>query len=188
MRPAPGAATRPEVDVLGPEPEALQQPEARAVEEAGHQPGGAVERGEDRPDLVPAQDGRRPFGPPGRGDPAQFLEGPTQDFAVEEQDGAGRLVLGRRRDIPLDGQVSEERLELGCPHLLRMAFPMEEDEAPDPLDLGVFGPDAVVQDADPLAHAVEELGHLRRGVLGRLIPIVGLRCRAIQVKISDGSG
>ena len=47
-----------EVDVLDPEPEALEQPESRAVEQAGHQPVGAFEAVEDGADLVAGQDRR----------------------------------------------------------------------------------------------------------------------------------
>ncbi len=51
-----------EVDVLDPQPQALHQPEAGAVEQAGGQPGGFVELGQDGAGFVAAEDGRQPFG------------------------------------------------------------------------------------------------------------------------------
>jgi hypothetical protein len=52
---------RPEVDVLHPQPAALQQSQPCAVEQIGHQPRGARQALEDRAYLVPAQDDGQPF-------------------------------------------------------------------------------------------------------------------------------
>ena len=52
------------VDILDPVAEAFQQPQAGAVEQAGHQPVRTLELAEDGADLVPGQDCRQPFGPP----------------------------------------------------------------------------------------------------------------------------
>jgi hypothetical protein len=114
-----------EVDVLDPEAEAFQQSEAGAVEQAGHQSIRAVELVEDGADLVAGQDRREPLGPPGRGDPAEVLERPAQDLAIEEEDRMQGLILGGGGDIPIDREVGQERLQLGRPHLQGMALAVE---------------------------------------------------------------
>lgn len=160
-----------EVDVLDPEPEAFHQPQPGSIEEAGHQPGRAVELIEDGVDLVAGQDGGQALGPTGGDDAGPLLERLTENLAIEEKDGAEGLILGRGGDIPLDGQVGQERFQLGDAHLPGMALAVEEDESPDPIDVGIFRPDAVMQDADPIPHLVEQPGHVRPDRFGRLFPL-----------------
>jgi len=45
--------------------------------------------------------------------------------------------------MPVDCQVSEESLDLAFSHVLRMTFIMEEDKAPDPADIRLFGTDGI---------------------------------------------
>ena len=71
-----------------------------------------VEPGEHRADLVPGEDDRQPLGPLGPDDAVDAVQGPVEHRLVEEQQGAERLVLGRRRDLPVDGQVGQERDDL----------------------------------------------------------------------------
>ena len=48
-----------------------------------------------------------------------------QDFAVKEQQGAERLVLGGGRYFALNSQVSEAGFNFGCAHLSGVTFVME---------------------------------------------------------------
>ena len=67
---------------------------------------------------------------------------------VQEHDRVERLVLCGRRDLALHGQMGEKRFHLGrapSPRDAAFQLPMEQDEAPDPIDVGVVGADAVVQ-------------------------------------------
>ena len=66
--------------------------------------------------------------------------------------------------MAVHGQGGEEAGDLCGAHLGRVALAMEEDVAPDPRDVGVFGPAAVVACAESRADRVEEarLGRIRR--------------------------
>ena len=88
----------------------------------------------------------------------RFLE----DVAVEKEKRAQGLGLRRGADGAFDGEVGDERVDLGLAHLHRVALVVKEDVAPDPADVGLFGAQAVVARADRVAHAVEEPG-LDRG-------------------------
>jgi hypothetical protein len=78
---------------------------------------------------------------------------------VEEEECGECLVLRGRRNAPLGGQVREEGGYLGCSHLLRVADAVEEDVAPDPVDVSLLGAVAVMAHAQQLAYLVEQLGH-----------------------------
>jgi len=71
----------------------------------------------------------------------QFLNG-TDVVAVLER------ALGR--------QPAEEAADLWRAHLRRVAFLMEEDVTPDPLDVGIFGTQAVVPDTQLRADLVKQ--------------------------------
>jgi len=59
--------------------------------------------------------------------------------------------------------VAEELADLLAAHLLRMPLVVEEDEAADPIHIGVLGSHAVVADADRIPHLVEQPRLLRHG-------------------------
>ncbi len=67
-----------------------------------------------------------------------------------------RLVLGGGGDLAFDGEMAEERFNLGIGHFPGVPLVVEEDEAFDPIDVGVFGADAVVEDPGVLADLVEQ--------------------------------
>jgi hypothetical protein len=82
------------VDVLDSQTAAFEQAQPRAIEEGGHEPGRAVQLGDDRAHLVASQhDGEafRALGPNHAVEPGQVL---MQDVAIEEEERAQRLVLG----------------------------------------------------------------------------------------------
>jgi hypothetical protein len=54
--------------------------------------------------------------------------------------------------------VIEERCDLFFTHFLRMAFAMEKNVTPDPVEIGLLGADAVVFDPQVPADAVEQFG------------------------------
>ena len=66
-------------------------------------------------------------------------------------------MLGGGSDILFDGQMGEERFDFGRPHLVRVAFAMEQDKAPDPVHGGGFGADGVVVTAQGIADLVEQV-------------------------------
>src|SRR5262245_16668296 len=76
---------------------------------------------------------------------------------VQKQHRAQRLILRRRADLFVDGEPREKRDKLGCAHCRRVLFLMKENVSPNPVDVRLLGPAAVVPQAHSGAHAVEEL-------------------------------
>lgn len=76
--------------------------------------------------------------------------------AIQEKQCAQCLILRRRRDATLSGQVAQERLDLGATHDGRVAFPMKQNEAPYPCDILLFGPIAVVPESEALSDSLEQ--------------------------------
>lgn len=86
-------------------------------------------------------DARGTLGPLDALDVRQF---DARNVAVEEEERAERLVLGRGGDAAIGGQVREELADLFGSHLFRVALVMEEDEAADPVDVGALSADAIM--------------------------------------------
>ncbi len=61
----------------------------------------------------------------------------------------------RGGDVAVHGQRGDEAGDLRGAHLGRVALTVEEDVAPDPCDVGVFGPTAIVAGAQGGAHSVD---------------------------------
>jgi hypothetical protein len=68
------------------------------------------------------------------------------------------LVLGRSRDLLFHGEMGEEGGDFLFTHLVRMPLLMEEDKSPNPIEVSLFGADAVVLDAEMPADAIEQAG------------------------------
>ena len=117
---------------------------------------GACQKANQSEDLVFGEDGRQAFG----FFSADGLDGSFQvlfeHVAIEEQQGAERLVLCGGSDVLLHGQVGEEGFDFRDAHVARVLFMVEQDVAPDPADVGLFGADRVVFEADGVADLVEE--------------------------------
>jgi hypothetical protein len=149
---------RGEVDVLDSEAAAFQQAKTGPVQKGGHEPGRAVQLGNDRAYFVAGQDDGEMLWAPGPDNvvaPRQVL---MQDVAREEQERAERLVLGGGSHATVDGQGAEEARALRGAHLGRMALAVEEDVAANPTDGRRLGAAAAVAEAIDFADAVEELG------------------------------
>jgi len=159
-----------EVDILHPEVRAFEQPQAGAVEEHGHQAGHAVHLEEEGPNLLPGEHDREPrraLRPDHVVEPWQVL---LEDVAIQEEERAQCLVLGRRRHVALDGERAEELRDLRCAHLGRMTLAMEEDEPADPRQIGTLGAPAEMPDARGFPDAVEKSRRARRGWVGLAHP------------------
>ena len=84
---------------------------------------------------------------------AQLL---VKHFFVEKEQCAEGLVLGGGGDIAFHGQVGEKGLDFWGAHLGGVADIVEVDVALDPIDIGFFGADGVVFEADGISHLVEQ--------------------------------
>ena len=146
-----------EVDVLHAQAQALHEAQARAGEERRDEKGRPVEPREDGPHLIPREDDGQALRAFRADDVAEGLDGPLEDFAVEEEERAEGLGLGGGGHPPARGEMRDEGVDLGFAHFVGMPFAVEDDEPPDPADVGLFGPEAVVARAERGTHTVEEL-------------------------------
>jgi hypothetical protein len=80
-----------------------------------------------------------------------------ENVAVQKQDRGERLVLGRCCDAAFDRQVRKELRDLRGRHVRRVSFAVEQNEAPNPLEIGSFCSEAVVLSSDTVAHTIEQL-------------------------------
>ena len=113
-------------DVLDPRPDRFHDPQAGTVEELAKQSVRAVERAEERCDLLPDHDRQSHWqlGPGGAGQNWQLA---PQHVAVEEEQGAPRLVLCRRCNVQIDRKVRQERVDVGSKQFRRMAIATERN-------------------------------------------------------------
>ena len=77
-------------------------------------------------------------------DRSEVPEFAVQHPPVEERDRVQGLILGRRGHIAVDRQMAQERHDLPLPHLPRMSSARKPNEAANPLDVRLLGPNAVV--------------------------------------------
>jgi len=78
-------------------------------------------------------------------EPRQF---DCQHFPVEKEQCALGLVLCRRRNTAIRREMREKRLDVGSRQIDWMAIAVKADVAPDPVDVGLLGPYAVVLEPD----------------------------------------
>jgi hypothetical protein len=81
-----------------------------------------------------------------------------QPLPRPEDKGAHSLALGRGRNLALHRQVGENGAHVWRTQGGWMSLAMEADEALDPVDVGLFGADAVGFEAELLADAIESVG------------------------------
>ena len=96
----------------------------------------------------------------------------AEHVAIEEDEATEGLVLGAGADVARAREVREVGRDLGRAERFRVALAVEADVTPDPAEVRLLGPEAVVPSADRGADALEKLslarqGHLRCGRPGR---------------------
>jgi hypothetical protein len=85
-------------------------------------------------------------------EPADFL---LQNFLVQKEQSAQRLILCRRRHFSIARQRSEKLSHFYFIHLARMTFAVEKNEAPNPIDVRLLSAKAVVFATQRIANAIE---------------------------------
>ena len=82
----------------------------------------------------------------------------VEDALIEEHQGIHRLILGRRSDVAVHGQVRQERFDLRFSGEEVRARPhaVKPDEADDPLHIGALGMNGVVVETEHVADFIEE--------------------------------
>ena len=147
---------------LDAQPQALQQAQPAAVEQARHQQVHARELSQDLLHLGPGQPRGQAFGLlRADGVEIQGIKFLAQHFAVEEQQRAERLSLRRSGDMLLGRQVYEESADFRHPHFTGVAFVMEENEAPNPLNVSFFGAEGIMFEAQRLPDQVQQFRGVR---------------------------
>lgn len=157
-----------------------RSPQARAVEQARHQAPGAVHGSEQPFGLRDTEHRRHPHQALRAHDPVEPRQGLLQHLLVQEQQRGERLILRRRRDVPLGGEMTQERSDLRRPQFAGMPLAGKEDKAPDPLDVTLLRAGAVMQPPDRVSNLIEQAppGRRRRRLLCHL-PLLGQICLGV---------
>ena len=139
-----------------PQLEALLQAEPGTIEQRRHDPRNASQLVQHVSNLGRAEHDRHLRRHPRPWKQLDHANVQTQYVAIEKQDAAQRLVLCRCRDVLFNGQPYQKRRDLRCAKPSGMTPAMEHDEAPDPMDVGVLSPPAVVPRADLGAYLLHQ--------------------------------
>ena len=127
-----------EIQFLHPQPQRLHQPQPRAVHQARDQPRRAAELRQHRAHLAPRHHHRHMARAPRPRHPRQVTELAPQHLPVQEQQRRQSLVLRRGRHRLVHRQVSQESLDLGLAHRVRVALAVEQDEAANPVNISLL--------------------------------------------------
>jgi hypothetical protein len=143
------------IDVFHPQFETLMKSQTTSVQECSNQPRNTAQVRKHHSYLGHRQhDGQphRRLSPRHLRDRADLL---SQDFAIQKEHRAQRLVLRRRAHLAHRRKPREKCTDLANAHVLRMPLLVKQDEPPDPRDVDLFGATAVVADTDRMANAIE---------------------------------
>lgn len=157
----------PEVDVLDPEPEAFKESQTAAIQQMRHEPVIACQVRENGAGFSTSEDDRELRWAADTLHARDGLELPIEHLLVKEEQCAESLILSRSGDARIDREVAEELGDLLLTHFRRVALPMEENKALDPIDVRLLGADTVALHAQVPAHAVEQARRRRLAVGSR---------------------
>jgi hypothetical protein len=153
---AHGNLAVPKIDVLYTQPKTFQQAQTASVEELRHQTVIAFQPGEDATCFDRGKNDRQFGRTPDTLHSRDEIEFPVEDLLIEKKQGAQRLILGGSCHLSFNREVAEEGSNLRFAHFVGVALAMKEDEAPDPIDVGLLGADAIMFDPQVPADAVEQ--------------------------------
>jgi hypothetical protein len=165
------------IHVLDAQAHALHHAHAGAIQQPHQQVGDALHVGQDAGDLVFGEhtgDARRPRRTVDVVEPGQI---DVEHLAVQEQNGAQRLVVGGGGHMAFGGQHGQKSLDsfgvdlARMPHGTRPAGPADEKAHPVPVHL--FGSEAIVHVTNALAHLAQQAAGLqwgRAGFHGKFVP------------------
>jgi hypothetical protein len=157
-----------EVDVFHAQLQRLLQAKTAAVENRADEPVLVLEPGENSAHFLVRHDDRQPARGLRAHDVLQPRQLQLQYLLVQEQERRQGLVLGGRRNLAGDGQISQERLEFGRAHGPRMPPAMEQYESAYPMQVLLLCAVAVVERAQLVAHLLQQAaraGRRRRGLI-----------------------
>lgn len=147
-----------EVDVLHAQREGLLEAQAGAVEELAEEAEGRREPVEQGEDVAAREDVGEVGGALGAFEALERGQLHLEHLAVEEDQGAERLVLRRSRGVTPDREVVEEGRDLGGAHLARVTTLVKADEVAHPAEVRLVGAQRIVESAEGGRDGFEE-GH-----------------------------
>jgi hypothetical protein len=145
------------IDILDAKPKTFEQAQTAAVKEVCHNSVISLQMGENGPRFGSREDDGKLRRAANALDRNKF-ELPVEHLLEEKEKRAQSLVLGGRGDVSHYREISKEGSDLLLAHFVWMAFTMEENEAPDPINVSRLGADAVVLDPQMPTNAIEQLG------------------------------
>ena len=89
-------------------------------------------------------------------DEIQWFQADLQDLPVQKLECCQRLILGRGGDVAFRREVSQECADIKGIEITGMLATMENNEPPNPSDVGILGASAVVTGSGTSAHLVEQ--------------------------------
>ena len=150
-----------EFDVLHAKAHTFHDAHARAVEQRADQPVRPLETNQNVRHLLSSEHDRQVRRRLCRLNAFQPGKLDRQDFPVQEQQRAARLVLRGRSDMARDREIGQKSLDFRRAHRRRMALAVKMDVASNPVDIRLLGPDAVMLQPDPLANLIDETCRMR---------------------------
>jgi len=156
---------RPELDVFDAHhAQALQEAQAGAVEKQRRQTAHPVESRDQRADLGPCEHRWKPPGSLRADDVGDRRERLLEDVPIEKENRGESLVLRGGAHALADGEIRQERIDLGLPHGLRVTLAVKEHEPLHPADVRLFRPQAVMPRPHGEAYAIQQTWRAARGV------------------------
>ena len=158
-----------EVEILDPQVQALGHSEASTVDQREVDPLGTLALGEHAPDLFRGENHGE--SPPMRRSHhrSKLPERAFEHVAIEKQQGAQRLILGRRTDPTGDRQVGQEGADLRFAEVLGVSLAVKQDEAANPMDIGFLGSWAAVEGSQGATESVQQARLGRAGSGGGFV-------------------
>jgi hypothetical protein len=107
-------------------------------------------------DLLLGEYNGNPYGALCAHDPVHPRQLSCEHLAVKKEQRGEGLILGRGGNRALTRKVRQESGHLVGPHVRRVTLVMEVDEAPDPMQIGLLGPIAVVAPPNRVAQLIQQ--------------------------------
>jgi hypothetical protein len=145
-----------QVDVIHPQPQPFEQSQSRAGKQARHQADETVDLRQEPADLGRGRHHGKATRLAGTDETLDVGYFEIEDPLMEERDRVQGLVRGRCCDAAFEREVAQERGNLPGAHRAGMTLAVEQDLAPDPVDVGLLGPQAHVPNAGLGANPLEQ--------------------------------
>ena len=137
-----------QIEILGSQPHRLHQPETGPVHQPSCQTGDPLEPRQQLHHLGACQHHRQRPGLLRSDDRAEIPDLLIQNSLVEKRNRVQGLILGRGSHVSIDRQMTQKSLDFRLPHLPRMPPARKSNEAADPMDVRLLGPNAVMAKSD----------------------------------------